>query len=31
MFSLFNNLFAPLVVGLIVAWFTDWLDRKHRK
>ncbi|WP_420865006.1 type I toxin-antitoxin system Fst family toxin [Liquorilactobacillus ghanensis] len=26
-----TNFFAPLVVGLIVAWFTDWLDRKHRK
>ncbi|WP_420324068.1 type I toxin-antitoxin system Fst family toxin [Levilactobacillus koreensis] len=23
--------FAPLAVGLIVAWFTNWLDRRHRK
>ncbi|KAF0521486.1 type I toxin-antitoxin system Fst family toxin [Pediococcus pentosaceus] len=28
---MFSNFFAPLVVGLIVAWFADWLDRKHRK
>ncbi|WP_157054750.1 type I toxin-antitoxin system Fst family toxin [Liquorilactobacillus capillatus] len=31
MHKLFTNFFAPLVVGLIVAWFTDWLNRKHRK
>ncbi|WP_166667137.1 type I toxin-antitoxin system Fst family toxin [Companilactobacillus nuruki] len=28
---LFNSLFAPLVVGLVTAWFTDWLKRKNRK
>ncbi|MFT8407484.1 type I toxin-antitoxin system Fst family toxin [Liquorilactobacillus nagelii] len=22
-----TNFFAPFVVGLIIAWFTDWLDR----
>lgn len=30
-YKMFNYLFAPLVVGLITAWFTDWLKSKHRK
>ncbi|WP_420843315.1 type I toxin-antitoxin system Fst family toxin [Levilactobacillus koreensis] len=26
-----NSFLAPLVVGLMVAWFTSWLDRRHHK
>ncbi|MFW2822458.1 type I toxin-antitoxin system Fst family toxin [Levilactobacillus brevis] len=26
---MFTSFFAPLAVGLLVALFTDWLDRRH--
>ncbi|MBL3537128.1 type I toxin-antitoxin system Fst family toxin [Levilactobacillus brevis] len=28
---MFTSFFAPLAVGLLVALFTDWLDRRHHK
>ncbi|AYM03683.1 MULTISPECIES: type I toxin-antitoxin system Fst family toxin [Lactobacillaceae] len=28
---MFQNLFAPLVVGILVALFTDWLDRRRHR
>ncbi|WP_261810902.1 type I toxin-antitoxin system Fst family toxin [Levilactobacillus humaensis] len=28
---MFQNVFAPLVVGLLVALFTDWLDRRRHR
>ena len=29
--TLLNALVMPLIVGLIVTWFADWLARKHKK
>ncbi|WP_147007766.1 type I toxin-antitoxin system Fst family toxin [Levilactobacillus spicheri] len=28
---MFQNLFAPLVVGILIALFTDWLDRRRHR
>ncbi|MBU5274308.1 type I toxin-antitoxin system Fst family toxin [Levilactobacillus brevis] len=28
---MFTSFFAPLAVGLLVALFTDWLDRRRHK
>ncbi|WP_203640087.1 type I toxin-antitoxin system Fst family toxin [Levilactobacillus wangkuiensis] len=28
---MFQNLFAPLVVGILVALFMDWLDRRRHR
>ncbi|WP_125765626.1 MULTISPECIES: type I toxin-antitoxin system Fst family toxin [Levilactobacillus] len=28
---MFQNLFAPLVVGILVALFADWLDRRRHR
>ncbi|AYM03667.1 type I toxin-antitoxin system Fst family toxin [Levilactobacillus yiduensis] len=28
---MFASFFAPLAVGLLVALFTDWLDRRRHK
>ncbi|WP_125544800.1 type I toxin-antitoxin system Fst family toxin [Levilactobacillus lindianensis] len=28
---MFQNLFSPLVVGVLVALFTDWLERRRHR
>jgi len=30
-YSMIQSFFAPLVIGLLVALFTDWLDRRRHK
>ncbi|HJE44248.1 type I toxin-antitoxin system Fst family toxin [Levilactobacillus namurensis] len=28
---MFQNIFAPLVVGILIALFTDWLGRRRHR
>ncbi|MDT6980180.1 type I toxin-antitoxin system Fst family toxin [Levilactobacillus zymae] len=28
---MFQTFFAPLVVGILIALFTDWLDRRRHR
>ncbi|TYV33083.1 type I toxin-antitoxin system Fst family toxin [Listeria monocytogenes] len=31
MFTLFSSIVAPIVVGCVIAWFKQWLEKRHNK